>query len=75
VITNASYQLNTSDTANITNIQINPNMTMPPKATTVMNLQGNLDAFQQATTSGGVLNINPNGQPVLPLAVSIDQGL
>jgi flagellar hook protein FlgE len=75
VITNASYQLNTSDTANITNIQINPDMTMPPKATTMMNLQGNLDAFQQATTSGGVLNINPNGQPVLPLAVSIDQGL
>jgi flagellar hook protein FlgE len=75
VITTASYQLNTSDTANITNIQINPNMTMPPKATTVMNLQGNLDAFQQATANGGVLNLNPNGQPVLPLAVSIDQGI
>ncbi|HXL73139.1 MAG TPA: flagellar hook-basal body complex protein, partial [bacterium] len=72
VITNASYQLNTSDPANITNIQINPNMTMPPKATTVMNLQGNLDAFQQATTSGGVLNLNPNGKPTLPLGADLD---
>jgi flagellar hook protein FlgE len=72
VITNAAYQLNTSDPANITNIQINPNMTMPPKATTVMNLQGNLDAFQQATTSGGVLNLNPNGKPTLPLGADLN---
>jgi flagellar hook protein FlgE len=72
VITNASYQLNTSDTADITNIQINPNMTMPPKATTVMNFQGNLDAFQQATQPGGVLNLNPNGKPTLPLGADID---
>ncbi|HTA76894.1 MAG TPA: flagellar hook-basal body complex protein [bacterium] len=73
VITNASYQLNTSDTANITNIQINPNMTMPPKASTTMTFQGNLDAFQQATQPGGVLNLNPNGQPTLPLGADLDR--
>ena len=37
-----------------------------------MNLQGNLDAFQQATTTGGVLNLNPNGKPTLPLGADLD---
>lgn len=74
-ITQASYQLNTSDTAQIQNIQINPNMTMPPKATTQINFTGNLDAYQQATTNGGILDLNPNGKPILPLATSIDQAL
>ncbi len=71
-ITSASYQLDTSDASKITDIQINPNMTMSPKATTQMNFTGNLDAFQQATTNGGVLNLNPNGQPTLPLGADLD---
>jgi flagellar hook-basal body protein len=68
-ITNASLTLNNLNPAAISNIQINPNMTLPPQATTQINFQGNLDAAQQANqTSGGILNLAPNGVPILPCA-------
>jgi flagellar hook protein FlgE len=75
VITKSAYVLNDLDTANISNININPNMTMPPAATTQMNFIGNLDAAQQTNgATGGVedlfqgpaANVNPN----LPIGVA-----
>lgn len=65
------YELNNTDTANITTIQIDPQMTLPPKATTQINFTGNLDAAQQANaSSGGVLDQwqgpAANQNPVLP---------
>ena len=47
-ITRSAYVLNDLDTSAIANININPNITMPPSATTEMTFTGNLDAAQQA---------------------------
>jgi flagellar hook protein FlgE len=58
-ITKSAYVLNDLDTSAISNININPNMTMPPSATTKMTFVGNLDAAQQAAT--GVLATNNAG--------------
>lgn len=69
--TTASLTLNNLNPSAIGNIQINPNMTIPPKATTQITFQGNLDAAQQATTNGGIFNMAPNGQPVLPIAATL----
>ena len=69
--TAASLTLDNLNLSAIGNIQINPNMTIPPKSTDEVNFTGNLDAFQQATTSGGILNMAPNGQPVLPIAATL----
>jgi len=42
-------------------------MVVPAKATTVMNIAGNLDSFQQADQTGGILNVfNATGQAMLP---------
>ncbi len=70
-VTDANFNLNNLDTAAIGNIQINPDITIPPKATTQMNFQGNLDAAQQAASPGGILNLAPNGNPILPFAVDV----
>jgi flagellar hook protein FlgE len=59
VITKSAFVLNDLDTSAISNININPNMTIPPAATTTMTFTGNLDAAQQAAT--GVLTTNNNG--------------
>ncbi len=75
VITAGAYTLNNQDPANIGTIHIDPNMTMIPRASTQINLTGNLDAAQQANANGGVLNLNPNGQPTLPLGTTIDAGI
>jgi len=69
--TTASLVLDNSNPSAIGNIQINPNMMIPPKPTTEINFTGNLDAAQQATASGGILNMAPNGQPVLPCAATL----
>lgn len=68
-ITNAAYSLDDTDTAAIGDININPNMTIPPKATTEINFTGNLDAAQQANAStGGVLDMfDAAGNLNLPL--------
>src|SRR6202453_4911350 len=73
-ITKSAYVLNDLDTSNISNIYINPNMTMPPAATTQMNFIGNLDAAQQVNgATGGVEQMfeGPavNTDPVLPLGL------
>jgi flagellar hook protein FlgE len=72
-VTSANLVVNNMDPTAIGNIQINPNMTIPPQATTQVNFQGNLDAAQQATMPGGILNLAPNGQPILPFAVDVQQ--
>jgi len=54
-VTKSAYVLNNLDTSAISNININPNMTIPPAATTKMNFVGNLDAAQQVNgKTGGV---------------------
>ena len=68
VVNSANLVLQDNDPANISNIQIKPDMVVPAKATTVMNIAGNLDSFQQADQTGGILNLVPNGVPILPIA-------
>lgn len=77
-ITKSAYVLNNLDTSAISNININPNMTMPAAATTQLTFTGNLDSGQQANgATGGVLNLweTPNGaggpgtNPVLPIGI------
>ncbi|HVM32072.1 MAG TPA: flagellar hook-basal body complex protein [bacterium] len=72
VVTHANLTLNNQNPANVSNININPSMTIPPKATTQVNFAGNLDSFQQANQPGGILDLNPGGNPILPLSVGID---
>ena len=68
-ITNASLQLNSSNPAAVTNIQIDPNMTLLPKATTQVDFKGNLDSFQQPN----VLNLAPPAGPTLPVGLMLAQ--
>jgi flagellar hook protein FlgE len=69
--TTASLVVNSSDPSAIGNIQINPNMTIPPRSTTQITFQGNLDAAQQATSSGGIFNMVGAAGPVLPIAATM----
>ena len=78
LITSAKLGFSTTSAAAATNIQIPRDMTMPPNATTVINFNGNLDSFLQATDEahGGILDLGgaavgavaPAEDPVLPLA-------
>jgi len=69
--TNAALVLQNNDASRLSAIQINQSMTLPPKATTQVTFQGNLDAFNQVGQSGAILDLAPGGRPVLPLAVNI----
>jgi len=76
-ITNSSYVLDDTDTAAIGNININPNMTIPPKATTEINFVVNLDAAQQANSAqgGGVIQlVNAAGDATLPMGDPVVTG-
>ena len=53
------------------NIRIEPNMELPAKDTTSLSLGGNLDAGLSATQTGGILDLAPDGKPVLPLAIGM----
>lgn len=69
-VTNADLNLVTTDTSAIQSIQIDPRMTLPPKATTEVTFAGNLDAFQQPN----VLDLFPGGffgAPSLPIGLTI----
>ncbi len=72
VVTSADLELNNAAINNLTNIQINRDMTISPKATTQVTFKGNLDSFQQATQPGGIFDLNPGGVPILPLATMIN---
>jgi flagellar hook protein FlgE len=67
VVTSANLVLQDNNPGNIGNIQIKPDMVVPAKATTVMNIAGNLDSFQQADQTGGILNVvDLAGNAVIP---------
>jgi len=75
LITKSAYVLNDLDTSAISNININPNITIPPAATTKMTFVGNLDAAQQVNgATGGVeqqfKGPAVNQDPVLPLGLA-----
>ena len=67
VVTSANLVLNNQNPGAIGNIQIKPDMVIPAKATTVMNIAGNLDSFQQADQTGGILDVSTTADgPLLP---------
>jgi len=68
IVNSANLVLNDNDPANISNIQIKPNMVVPAKTTTQVNIAGNLDSFQQADQTGGILDVIQNNIAVLPVA-------
>ncbi len=70
-VTRAHLVLNSTNMGAIGNIQIDPQMTIPPKATTEIKFTGNLDSYQQATQPGGILDLFPGGQPILPVTVAM----
>ena len=66
--TDASLTLRTDNPMQVGNIRIEPRMTIPPKATSIVHFAGNLDSFQQANQPGGVLNLaTGGGWPTLPV--------
>jgi flagellar hook protein FlgE len=74
-ITNAAYQLNDTNTSQISNINLSNYSTIPAKATTEVTFTGNLDSAQQANGStGGVLDLYQgpaaNQDPTLPLGLA-----
>jgi flagellar hook-basal body protein len=69
-VTSAQLELNSNSISNTQSIQINPEMTLLPKATTEVTFKGNLDAFQQPN----VLDLFPGGffgGPSLPIGLTI----
>jgi flagellar hook protein FlgE len=68
-VTDASLKLDT--TTQIQTVHITRDMVIPPKATSVLQLSGNLDSFQQANKDGGILNvIDLAGNAQLPWAMN-----
>ena len=71
-ITQGSIVVNNQALNSLGDIQISRDMVLLPKATTEVKFKGNLDSFQQATQPGGILDMNPNGLPILPVAADIN---
>ena len=71
-VTAAKLGFTSTSAAAASNINIPRDMTMPPNATTIVNLKGNLDSFLQATDTahGGVLNLA--GLPIGNAGVAIN---
>jgi flagellar hook protein FlgE len=67
-VTQASLNLNSTNTASLSSIQINRDMTLAPQATTEVDFKGNLDSLQQPN----VLDLFPGGVgPSLPVGLTI----
>ncbi len=66
-ITDASVRLNSDNITQISNIHINRDMVLPPRATTEVTFSGNLDSFQQAN----ILDLFPPGGPTLPIGIPL----
>ncbi len=66
-ITDGQLALDNSNLSVTQNIRLDPQMTIPPKATTLVNFTGNLDSFQQPN----VLAIYNNSGPVLPVGLML----
>ncbi len=76
-VTRANMVLDTSNTSMIGNIQVQKGMTLPPRATSIMNFSGNLDSFLQASDAarGGVYTLGVvGGAQYLPIGTAIDLG-
>ncbi|HUO58222.1 MAG TPA: flagellar hook-basal body complex protein [bacterium] len=69
-ITHTELKVDNSNSNAITNIQINRDMILPPKATTVVNFRGNLDSFQPPN----ILNLDPLAGPTLPVGLALSFG-
>jgi len=70
--TDESLQIDSSNPTNLTSIKIDRDFVLPPKATSEVKFQGNLDSFQQAN----VLDLFPGGPfagpgPTLPVAIPL----
>ena len=76
VITTAKLTMPGNDPTAATDINIPATLTQPPLATTMINFAGNLDAFQQATAPGGILNLGGGavGAPPPPIVLPIAGG-
>jgi len=77
-ITRAEFVLDTSNTTNIGNIQIQKGMTLPPRATSMLDFRGNMDSFLQVTDAarGGVFTFGQvAGNQYMPFASAIEQGV
>lgn len=78
VVTRAEMILDTTNTSQIGNIQIKKGMTLPPRATSVMDFRGNLDSFLQASdaTRGGVYTLGVvGGAQYLPMGSADEAGI
>ncbi len=71
LVNDATMVLRTDNPEERTAIRIQSTMTIPPRATTQITFQGNLDAFIQVNQEGGIADLAPGGQPVLPIAVNM----
>lgn len=67
IVNRSNLQLNNENIAGLTNIQINRDMTIAPKATTTVQFKGNLDSLQQPNP---VEIFSPKG-PVLPVGLML----
>ena len=68
LITQAALTLDDNDSSKIGDIQIKTGMVEPAKATTQINFSGNLDSFQQADQTGGIMDVVTAAGPVLPVS-------
>lgn len=69
-ITEAQLFLDNTNPSAASNIRIPRDFVLPPKATTVMHMSGNLDSFQQATNPGGLTNLGAAGFETLPIGLA-----
>ncbi len=72
IVNQAVLNVNNNDTGDLAPIQIDPRMTLPPKATTEVTFKGNLDSLQQPN----VLDLFPGlfagaNDPALPVGLTI----
>lgn len=72
IVTDASLVLDTSNPANIAGIRIDPNLVLPPRATTRVEFAGNLDSFQPVqildlAPGGAGTELLPFGDPLVAL--------
>ncbi len=74
-VTNAELNLNSAEISSTQSIQIDPQMTLAPKATTEVSFKGNLDALQQPNVLDLVPNYflgpPPTWKPTLPIGLAL----
>lgn len=75
IVNETELAVNSNNIADLTPIQIDPRMTLPPKATTEVTFKGNLDSLQQPNVLDLLPNIftapPPQWKPALPVGLTI----